>query len=701
MKKIFLLIVIWLALGQVVVANGQPKLYAVIWHGLTAQELQAVDIDSHLAIALLNTRIGGGNPQNASYLSISSGARAFAPSNDIQAVPRNKVLSEGIAGDVYFRRTGKPPLELVIPGINGIIREFAQANYPLGLGVLNDNLRAANKRIAAFGSSDTPSELFRPAALVALDQWGRIGEGVVDGHILRRDDEYPFGVRTDYEALFNVVIASEADVIIVDLGDPYRLEQYANNLLEDTFEKTTKKIRNDATDFLNKLHTSVAPNDRIILLSPFPGESRANGGLWLALAAELADNPGLLVSPTTRWPGVITNMDIGPTILQHFQIGYEQMTGRPYQVFASEGGLDQLIALEQRILTTHQNRPTVLRALVGTQIVAYLVALALLIVPLKVVAGWVILLQLGLTLLLTVPLALLVYAAHPLWTLLAMVVVIIVFYRLGPLRAIMSVALATATTITIDILTGYSLIRFSFLGYDPIAGARYYGIGNEYMGILIGATIMGWVLLQQQQTLHKQALLDALLFTAILVVIAHPSFGANVGGAITASLAFALTWLGLRCRRLSAKLLVVPFVVAILALGGLMLVDSLASNAEQSHIGTTVRLLRENPLEAAGQIILRKLSMNVKLFRYSIWSRALVVAIAAMGASFIWPSRFIAYLRKNYPKVAKGLLGTLVASVAALVFNDSGVVAAATCIFFAATTMLCLALALKHDLLSS
>ena len=101
-------------------------------------------------------------------------------------------------------------------------------------------------------------------------------------------------------------------------------------------------------------------------------------------------------------------------------------------------------------------------------------------------------------------------------------------------------------------------------------------------------------------------------------------------------------------------------------------------------------------------IIQRKLSMNLRLIRYSIWSRAWIMALGIMGASFIRPSRFMVWLKEKYPQLAKGLWGTVVAGTAALVFNDSGVVAAATCVFFAATTMAVLALdyrLLKHDLL--
>ncbi|MGB9802178.1 MAG: hypothetical protein ACPLUI_00005, partial [Desulfofundulus sp.] len=45
--------------------------------------------------------------------------------------------------------------------------------------------------------------------------------------------------------------------------------------------------------------------------------------------------------------------------------------------------------------------------------------------------------------------------------------------------------------ILLDILLGGPLQKTAIMGYDPIVGARFYGIGNEYMGILIGSMIIG------------------------------------------------------------------------------------------------------------------------------------------------------------------------------------------------------------------
>ena len=126
-----------------------------------------------------------------------------------------------------------------------------------------------------------------------------------------------------------------------------------------------------------------------------------------------------------------------------------------------------------------------------------------------------------------------------------------------------------------------------------------------------------------------------------------------------------------------------------------MLVDELTPG-RTIHIGQTVELIRRDGVNAVILIIARKLSMT-RGSRATAWSKP-IVALVGIGASFIWPSRYIFWLKENHPLIAGGIMGVVIGSTAAFVFNDSGVVAAATCLSFASSTLLILALELKHDL---
>jgi hypothetical protein len=96
------------------------------------------------------------------------------------------------------------------------------------------------------------------------------------------------------------------------------------------------------------------------------------------------------------------------------------------------------------------------------------------------------------------------------------------------------------------------------------------------------------------------------------------------------------------------------------------------------------------------EIILRKLAANIKIFRYTVWTRVLLLSLGILAVLFYRPPNYLRGSLSEYPNLAVGLVGSLIASGAALVFNDSGVAPAATAILFAMVTTV--SLVLREDL---
>ena len=61
----------------------------------------------------------------------------------------------------------------------------------------------------------------------------------------------------------------------------------------------------------------------------------------------------------------------------------------------------------------------------------------------------------------------------------------------GAASAVEALASVTALVIAADALTGGALARSSVLGHSTLIGARFYGVGNEFMGVLLGAALVG------------------------------------------------------------------------------------------------------------------------------------------------------------------------------------------------------------------
>jgi len=252
-------------------------------------------------------------------------------------------------------------------------------------------------------------------------------------------------------------------------------------------------------------------------------------------------------------------------------------------------------------------------------------------------------------------------------------------------------SLATVAALVVDVVVGAPLIKSSILGYDPITGARFYGIGNEYMGVLIGTALVGTTGLVDRFPRRGLRWLALLVYGLVAVVLAHPRLGVNVGGTVAAVSGFAVTGLLLWRRRLSWRTGLCAIAAVVLVLAGAAILDLLAQ-AQPSHLGQAARLVVGGDWNALWNIAVRKLQMNVRLLRWTIWAQVLVVSLAITAVALYRPGHLLRRLEQIHPHLVRGVRGAVVASLVALVANDSGVVAAATAMIPATATLLYLVL---------
>jgi len=93
-------------------------------------------------------------------------------------------------------------------------------------------------------------------------------------------------------------------------------------------------------------------------------------------------------------------------------------------------------------------------------------------------------------------------------------------------------------------------------------------------------------------------------------------------------------------------------------------------------------MFQQRGLEVFWETASRKLAMNWRLVRYSIWSRVFVTFLGLQGLLFFYPLGLLKSLKQEQPYLLLGMGAALVGSIAALLTNDSGVVAAATMLLF-------------------
>ncbi|HBI56163.1 MAG TPA: hypothetical protein DDY38_04995, partial [Firmicutes bacterium] len=127
--------------------------------------------------------------------------------------------------------------------------------------------------------------------------------------------------------------------------------------------------------------------------------------------------------------------------------------------------------------------------------------------------------------------------------------------------------------------------------------------------------------------LEKNKWLAGVVLTGIVLVLMLPGVGANFGGALAALVGYtiALTGFSLVTNKKYRLPAVLVFAAAVLVL----VLVNLGGN--QSHVGRFFTAVAADPREF-WQVVQRKLSMNWRLIRWSLWSKA----FAALFAAALW-----------------------------------------------------------------
>lgn len=440
---------------------------------------------------------------------------------------------------------------------------------------------------------------------------------------------------------------------------------------------------------------ALGPRDLLAVVSPTATPLRQQEHLFLSAAVFAGEHvsPGLLYSPTTRRLGMGTLTDIAPTILDALGIDLPRaMTGRPLEFRPESGAVPRVLRLESDLVRASHARSFLVRMMMIAAMV--LVGGA----GLAIGMGWTDGRRRGravlgglLCALCALPLAMLVSPLLPggrpaevaLWVGVAAAVAgISAAVFVGPERGIGLLGGVTAAAVLVDLATGGALASRSPLSYLLAQGARFYGIGNEFMGVVIGGALVAVAASVGRDPGRKRVSpLVAVGLAAAVALMSAPAFGAKFGATLTAIPAFGVLLARATDRRLGAR-----FIAGLAAFTGMTtaavyLADRMRAPSARSHIGSVGRA-------AEGSVIARKLSAARALIAFSIWMKAIVVFAAAVG--FVWWKKrdAVRALLRERPGVRGALHGGVVAAGAAVVFNDAGMIAAAIIAMFVSAAVL-------------
>lgn len=667
------------------------------------------------ASGLMNARTAKTGSAASAYITLNASVRAYgSASNMWNTWEAPDILS---AGEMYFQNTGMLPLSrnIVNPAVKRLSDENKRNAFPVYVGVLGKVLQEHGLRRAVIGNADTDTEHHREAALFLMDENGLVDAGNVSKQLLMRDEASPFGARTDYKKLFDVFSAAfqKADVLAVDAGDFYRLEEASKIVKEEAWLAQKEKLLKDADAFLLKLISFLNEQSHkqdwaLFVLSAQPSEKEREEGNLLTPVFMLANNakPGLLTSSSTRHAGVISNLDIAPSVLDVFGIQKPGvMIGRPVHASAppNQDARGFLCAWHPRLVSLSQMNTPILRTLLVVQGALVVFFFFLFVTPKINKQAFIPAKKFALLWGAGQPLFLLLLGAFPssswssalfLFVFLSLFITMPLTLFFKPVHSFLLLAAVTTFLIALDGVRQSPWMMYSALGFSLMGGSRYYGIGNEYMGILLSSSwiafgLFGDVFLHGRPAPRKFygsvfCVLYGILFCAL---IGHPSIGANLDGPVT--VLFSLFWLykelnGLKVRLRTALAACVLFT----AFSGALIFIDIQRGESMSHLGRFYLDVHEKGFSVFWVTVARKFSMNLKLIQYTLWTKVLLVCGALLVYLFRKNPLVFKELFLRFPMTAAAMRAVLAGGVVGLLVNDSGIIIATTCVLGLCFTLL-------------
>jgi hypothetical protein len=620
-------------------AQPPPRTIVLLCDGLSIDDLRSPAFP-HIGalarlgqLALMNVAHSSGPPDVASLLPLALGFLAPAETTDFDIHSSDEApIERANAAIVFRRRTGitvpsTSPAPLVHLGIAPIIRRGLSESL---LGAILDRAGKRDSLLAA-GLGNLRSGLF------VVDNKG-IG---------------PSGFRAaDVDELAEWIDSNRTN-IIVDVGAKAHLES-----------------------ILSRIHSD---SSRVFIVSPQAPQIRR---LPVAILHGPTITPGLLTSPTTRTPGLIANIDIAPTILSW--LGAQSpstMIGHAIEGVDSSDSMDAVSRLDSRISVNEKALAPVfllLGAIAMITIAGGLLSLRRAPRLMPVFAF----LMLSL---LNMPLALLIVAALPTSSVPALgattigaMIACAAFETLLSHRLPDSFSppvLASITTVALvvaDAFLGQPLVKYSLLSGYQVQGIRFYGIGNEYMGVVLGMTLLAVLVTE------VRAGVGAVVFAMVALVVGFPRLGANAGGLVAAFVTFGCGIAILSGRRTNWQTAVGWAVAGLACAFALAMLDRALPGATHapSHLGGAIQAAGDRGYGYFWQVVQRKVLMNARI----VESPA-VLAVMAGLAIMAWAvggsmRERAAGVAAAHPLWALGIPAAAWGALAAFVFNDSGIVAA-------------------------
>ena len=264
----------------------------------------------------------------------------------------------------------------------------------------------------------------------------------------------------------------------------------------------------------------------------------------------------------------------------------------------------------------------------------------------------------------------------------------------NPLAPFGVVCLFTLVVLALDVMTGLRLQLETPFGLSVLEAGRFYGIGNEALGIygisgLLGAAWLGLVALRRSTSSRPSSRRPAVAAVAVVAVFAvfasgWPGFGGKVGGTIAMVPCFLLLGLVMAGVRLTWRRVLLVAVSGLALFALFALINYFVPVTGKSDIGSFAGSSLHGH---SGGLLLRKINSNIGSLSVNAFSPLIPIVVVLTGLMLWRPSWFglktepRAYAAEPLLRPILGVLWLL--PVLGWFADDSGVIVPAAVLPFA------------------
>ena len=443
------------------------------------------------------------------------------------------------------------------------------------------------------------------------------------------------------------------------------------------------------------------------LLVTAPGATAKPPHLQLALVSGPGYRAGLLDSASTRQPGLVVLTDLTPTVLSWLGVpdsGGSVLAGLPGSAItrADRGALAPTV----RSLVGRDTAEQVWRSTHSAFFWVYAVADALVLAGIglafwgaapearrrrarwwRVAGVFATAVPVGTFLANLVPWwlsahpALWLYAVAAAWAAVIGAAALLGPWRRDPLGPFGAICLLTVVVLGVDVMTGSRLQLETPFGLSVLEAGRFYGIGNEALGIygitaLLAAAWLALLALRRYPSSRRPAV-AVVAVVALFAVVASgwPGFGGKVGGTIAMVPCFLLLAGAVAGIRLNWRLVLLVAVSGLALFAIFALISYFTPVTGKSDIGSFAGSSLHGH---SGGLLLRKINSNIGSLSVNALSPLSPIVVVVTGLMLWRPSWFglktvpLAYAAQPLLRPIMGVLWLM--PVLGWFADDSGVI---------------------------